>query len=317
MSTSSPGVFPSHSPFSSAKADRLWIQRVPPKPPRPPKRKRQPPRKPSSTKPSTSRLPVEDSDDDLVEKPSTKRKRTQPRSKLRTRSSAPASEPSPLANGTRARAAKVQANKKLDAQAKELAEFQRQAAAVAKLQSSSRKSHAPSPRKTILGTRASARLRGSDHTEDDEWQPIPAEWLEETVNSSNESSVTRVTRRSLRSKGKARAIISESEADLSDKEAEGGNARVEGSRLQTGSLSDDSDSSELTELSDIEPESPPRNIEQTDPTRVRNKTQNRLANGKAGTSQSELEKSLPEEENIVVETTPVLPNDFIEWEAVR
>lgn len=72
----------------------------------------------------------------------------------------------------RGRAAKLQAKIKLDIQARELAELNRQAQskqASRSCQNSAKK--APQP----LGTRVSARLRG---VQTSEWQPIPDEWLE-------------------------------------------------------------------------------------------------------------------------------------------
>jgi hypothetical protein len=64
----------------------------------------------------------------------------------------------------------MNANRKLDAQAKALAEYQRQAAA--EKSGYTRKSTLPPP---VRGTRSSARLRGSTH--DGGWQPVPDEWL--------------------------------------------------------------------------------------------------------------------------------------------
>lgn len=85
------------------------------------------------------------------------------------------------ANGGRAsRAAKAQANLKLDAQAKELAELNKQAALLASGSGTATRS---SKRQKVeafarpLGTRLSARLRGAE----DEWQPVPDEWLEDAA----------------------------------------------------------------------------------------------------------------------------------------
>lgn len=139
-----------------------------------------------------------------------------------------APELSTSANGRGGRAAKTQAKAKLNAQAKELEELNRQAAVLARGQSgairSSRRHGGDTP-VTIsipgrggasaarpLGTRLSARLRG---TEEEEWQAVPDEWLD------NGSS-------SRRAKGK------------SSKEA----------LPKTGLESDVSSISELTELSE-------------------------------------------------------------------
>jgi hypothetical protein len=84
-------------------------------------------------------------------------------------------------NSTATRAAKTNANKKLDAQAKALAEFQRQNLATTKTGRASKRrkldeeEEFATPRRT-LGTRMSKRLRQSLNDED-EWQQIPDEWL--------------------------------------------------------------------------------------------------------------------------------------------
>jgi hypothetical protein len=62
---------------------------------------------------------------------------------------------------------------KMDKQARDLVEFQRQAAAAEKTKGKSAAQAPPPPR----GTRLSKRLRGS--TEEDDWQPVPDEWLAE------------------------------------------------------------------------------------------------------------------------------------------
>jgi hypothetical protein len=85
-------------------------------------------------------------------------------------------------NGTATRAAKTQANKKLDAQAKAFAEFQRQNSATTragratKRQKLDEEEEFSTPRRT-LGTRMSKRLRRSLNDED-EWQQVPDEWLD-------------------------------------------------------------------------------------------------------------------------------------------
>ncbi|KAJ4479956.1 hypothetical protein J3R30DRAFT_3873140 [Lentinula aciculospora] len=156
-------------------ADRLWIQRVPPKPPRPPpknslKRKRTA---------NTSQAQAKSFSPN-------KRPRLQAAAKNRKAVAKSATEPISNISGRHGRAAKDQANLKLDAQAKELAELNRQAALMAahSPKSSTRgatsskdiSSPARATRSTRpLGTRLSARLRGS---EDDEWQAIPDEWLQ-------------------------------------------------------------------------------------------------------------------------------------------
>lgn len=69
------------------------------------------------------------------------------------------------------RAAKTQARAKMDAQAKELAEFQRLGALAAK-----NKGKAPTTPPVPKGTRISKRLRGA--VGEEEWKPMPDEWLE-------------------------------------------------------------------------------------------------------------------------------------------
>ncbi|KAI0636158.1 hypothetical protein C8Q77DRAFT_1277460 [Trametes polyzona] len=212
--------------------DRLWIQRVPPKPPRTRSLKRKRPAataKKASTKASTSKAAEsasEDEDDEPVSRPKRTRTHTQQsssraqtnsratRATRRTRASSPATADlsSP---GKSARAAKVQANKKLDLQAKELAEFQRQTARLAKAHPSPRASRkgASSPAKRAVGTRISARLRRStrgatedeDDDEDGEWQQVPDEWLKESASPSRRSSAR------TRAKGKAKAVETEDE----------------------------------------------------------------------------------------------------------
>jgi len=81
--------------------------------------------------------------------------------------------PSTPPSNRHSRAAKDQAKKRLGVQAKELADLNRQAALTnsgTRRQGSLRSSTTP----LVMGTRSSARLRG---TQDDEWQSIPEEWL--------------------------------------------------------------------------------------------------------------------------------------------
>ncbi|KAH9902514.1 hypothetical protein C8Q73DRAFT_633744 [Cubamyces lactineus] len=226
--------------------DRLWIQRVPPKPPRARKRKRP---APTPKKASTSNTAAaESSDNDSDDEPVSRSKRTRTQSsaaksssqaqsrsqangratrasRRQTRASSPAPELSSPGKSTRA--AKVQANKKLDMQAKELAEFQRQAAREAKAHASPRASRRapPSPAKRAVGTRVSARLRRStrgatdeDGDDDDaEWQEVPDEWLKGDENptpSRRSSARTRAT------KGKARAVEEDEDEDDAEADAE-------------------------------------------------------------------------------------------------
>jgi hypothetical protein len=82
------------------------------------------------------------------------------------------------------RAAKDQANKRFGVQAKELAELNFQAA-LTNSGTGRLRAVATTSTPLVVGTRSSARLRG---TQGDEWQPIPEEWLKEVKQ-------TRTTRR--------------------------------------------------------------------------------------------------------------------------
>lgn len=80
------------------------------------------------------------------------------------------------------RAAKLKANKMLDAQAKALAEFQRENAIATRFTRTTRRGGldndvASSPSRPSRGTRVSSRLRRAGPSPEEEWQPIPDEWL--------------------------------------------------------------------------------------------------------------------------------------------
>ncbi|KAF5382127.1 hypothetical protein D9615_004192 [Tricholomella constricta] len=158
-------------------ADRIWLQRPIPKPPRPKgsanaaslKRKRGPASAKAAPKVKGRAAPAP------TPAPAAKRPRLHAEEELVGRG--------------RGRAAKAQAKVKLDAQARELAELNRQAAVLARegsgLRTSMRgkgtnASTSTSPGKKALpppprGTRLSARLRGRE--DEDEWQSVPEEWL--------------------------------------------------------------------------------------------------------------------------------------------
>ncbi|KAK0480265.1 hypothetical protein IW261DRAFT_1477011 [Armillaria novae-zelandiae] len=184
-------------------ADRLWIQREPPRPPRSSKSlKRKRPEPKTKTKKGKA--------------VTTKRARIEPPRK-RGKGKAKAKEPSPPV-GRRGRAAKAQANMKLDAQARELAELNRQAAARDRsdsgLRTSSRRQAAPTPKSTPRGTRNSARLRGAQN--DDEWQAVPEEWLNETANGSRNTRSKSAKKTGLESEGSSISDLT----DLSEEESE-------------------------------------------------------------------------------------------------
>lgn len=170
LTSSLPSIY--HS--GNCLADRLWIQRAFPKPKPPQTRKRKRAAASDNNGRKAKRSANEQSRnnkhliDDSHDQPVTL-KSTSSRSRQR------AVQSSTSTSGGRGggRAAKTQAKMKLDAQAKELAEFQRQLSAAAK-----NKGKGPTLPPPPKGTRLSKRLRGS--TEEDEWQPIPEEWLTST-----------------------------------------------------------------------------------------------------------------------------------------
>lgn len=153
-------------------ADRLWIQRPLPKPPQSHKRKRLATGNTNVRKGNrTSSEPVTkknrkyaDAPDEVV---TPKFKQTPGRS---TRQGLSYTGAVSTGRGG-GRAAKTQAKMKMDAQAKDLAEFQRQTAAAVKSKGKSPAQPPPAPK----GTRLSKRLRGS--MEEEDWQPVPDEWL--------------------------------------------------------------------------------------------------------------------------------------------
>lgn len=145
-----------------ASADRLWIQR-------------QPPRLTFKRK----RLISSNTSKHAKQKSSNKRQRVVPEpesspppaslarsSRRHNQTQAQNSSPS-LSRGTRV--AKLRANQKLDVQAKDLAEYQRQIA-----RSKSANARPLTPRRPS-GIRVSARLRGT--LTDEVWQEVPEEWL--------------------------------------------------------------------------------------------------------------------------------------------
>lgn len=183
--------------------DRLWIQRVPPKAPRPKalKRKRAPDKAQAKKLDNkTSATPAK-----------------------RVRLNVPPPTPS-TPSGRHSRAAKDQAKLKLDMQAKELAELNRQASSSngrptrttrqAATRASSAKNAPSSAHSRPLGTRASARLRGPQ--EEDEWQPIPDEWLNEGKRAKTQNSKAMTTRTGLESDEESISDLTE----LSDDGAE-------------------------------------------------------------------------------------------------
>ncbi|KAJ7844367.1 hypothetical protein B0H14DRAFT_2278678, partial [Mycena olivaceomarginata] len=135
-------------------ADRLWLQRAHPRPPR------------YTTTSSLKRKRPDMTAKAKSKRPSAKR--------ARLASEDPKVTITVPAGG--GRAAKAQAKLKLDQQAKELAELNRTARTKAPATRESRGGRTPVAPVRPLGTRVSSRLRGAD---DDEWQAVPEDWLEE------------------------------------------------------------------------------------------------------------------------------------------
>jgi hypothetical protein len=157
-----------HSSIHLHVADRLWIQRSTYNP-KNLKRKRLPAPKLPTTK--ETRRPV-----------GKRRKLLQDDS---SDSPGNVSDPPPREIVTSGpRAAKLKANKKLDAQAKALAEFQRENAIATRTTRTTRRGGpdddpTSSPSRPSRGTRVSSRLRRAKPDPEEEWQSIPDEWLTE------------------------------------------------------------------------------------------------------------------------------------------
>lgn len=99
------------------------------------------------------------------------------------------------------RAAKLRANKKLDAQAKALAEFQRENAIATQSARTLRRGGSDndagsSPSRPPRGTRVSSRLRRGKPSPEEEWQSIPDEWLTEDNSEPPPRRSTRATKSS-------------------------------------------------------------------------------------------------------------------------
>jgi hypothetical protein len=314
-------------------ADRLWIQRDIPKPPRNPKRKR------AATKPKHKRPAIlSDDESDTPAAPKKRKVATTARSSTsrnlvtspktpttrssRTRRPPPSSEDLGPITSRGPRAAKTQASAKLSVQAKELAELQRQAALESRR--SGRRVPSPSPSRRSsprrpMGTRMSARLWGGAQV-DDEWQEIPDEWLNERSEAEDGGASG-----SERLDGEAE-MDQRSDPDLRpEPEPEAvPDPDMEAHRAKTGLESDDDDVSELTELTEI---SPPATIlvSHSNKKKARKKgagSRRKTNRTKRGTSVVEdsvdiaqpVEKVEPEED-IEPEWRP--PEDFVEWETVR
>ncbi|KAF8072135.1 hypothetical protein FPV67DRAFT_1622999 [Lyophyllum atratum] len=255
-------------------ADRLWLQRPIPRPPRPKavsskaslKRKRGGAASAKAAPKGKGRAPPE---------PAAKRPRLQ------------ADEP-PSAGAGRSRAAKSQAKVKLDQQAKELAELNRQASALARSGSGLRTSTRASPAKPQppkpRGTRVSARLRGQE--DEEEWQAVPEEWLNEKEGSSAKANGRKKGGKREES-GKKTGLESDGSdiSDLTELSEESGSKEDE-----------DSDGEEQGEAEvEAEPEEQPVKEEQVKPV---------------------VEAAAVPLDDRGLEEPPVLPEGFVEWETI-
>lgn len=249
-------------------ADRLWIQRELPK--LTSKRKRK------------SNMRSSKKQDGVFQEriASSKRQRLDPDP---PRQSARQKVPENPPNSRGSRAAKARANEKLDAQAKDLAKFERHIFSLSRTKASkayslSLNQHRPT------GIRVSARLRGSSVVED-EWQEIPEEWLNTQITSPVDE----------------KSQLSSSQRKHSTK---------------TGLESDGESISDLTELSDIESEPGPgvsaTEVDMKEPA---------LSEADPGMTEcvgaSEL-YSTPEEKETepTVDQDPLPLGEFVEWETI-
>ena len=190
----------------------------------------------------------------------------------------------PPSSGRGTRAAKTQANAKLDLQAKELAATKREM-----LSLSRRSAKLPSPKtprnasrelpSRSLGTRLSSRLRGKTESED-EWQPIPDEWLAggSGMKTDDEEYIADTPRRSSARLSSART-----------REIASRHTRVESEN--------ESDLTELSEGGEEEEEEEEGGVEE-------------------GAEEEVYEEPEPEPEPEKEPEEPPVPENFVEWETV-
>lgn len=172
---------------------RLWIQRSPPGNNISRKRKRA-----TATTNARSQSSRRTSSGPPKSTPSKLTKVTPAAKRLNTGQSSE-SEATP----SRARAAKLKANAKLDIQAKELAQYHKSL--------------------NSRGTRLSARIRGQAEDDLGEWQAIPHDWLEPASNKSNAGRNTRSSGRATRQSSRGQsssAVESDVESELTELSSE-------------------------------------------------------------------------------------------------
>jgi len=254
-------------------ADRLWIQRSAYKP-KNLKRKRL----------ATSKQPTSKE----TRKPAGKRRRVLQDDS--SDSSGNFSDPPPRETVTSGpRAAKLRANKKLDAQAKALAEFQRENAVATGPTRTTRRGGPINGAGSLLsrpsnGTRLSSRLRRGKPGSEEEWQSVPDEWLTEDNSEPPPRRSTRATKPSRLSPDDMG-----SESDLKDMKA-----------VKTGLESDES-VSDLTDLSsDHEDDS------HGDPSSVEDN----------GEDANKCDSDPPLDQKHDDTKPDVIPEEFVEWEMV-
>ncbi len=305
-------------------ADRLWIQRDIPKPPRNRKRKR------AATKPKPKR-PAILSDDESDTPPTPKKRKAVTTARSSTNRNPVASPKTPTTRSSRTRrppspsedlgpitnrgprAAKMQASAKLSVQAKELAELQRQAALESRR--SGRRVASPSPLRRSspqrpMGTRMSARLRGVTQG-DEEWQEIPDEWLNELGEAEEDGGASG----SERLDGDAEMGQSSDPDPRPELEPD---HDTDVHRTKTGLESDDDDVSELTQLTEI---SPPATVLVFHP---KTKAAPKKGGGSSRKTSRTKRGTLVVDDSVdlvqpVEEVEPEFrpPEDFVEWETVR
>ena len=170
--------------------NRLWIQRTPPKSTKPLKRKRSPQIIASAKRPRLTVSTEQCSDVHATHSQHSRR---------------------------HSRAAKDQAIMRLDAQARDLAKLNRQANLLKHESTTFRRTllrtqlteHTSRP----LGTRISARLRGS---QEEEWQSIPKEWLHEEKSLPNVKTEAKLSKTGLESDEDAISDLTELSEEISD-----------------------------------------------------------------------------------------------------
>ena len=183
------------------------------------------------------------------------------------------------------RAAKTQANAKLDLQAKQLAAAK---AEMDLLDRQAKSSPKRSSNRRSMGTRVSRRLRGDDG--DDEWQQIPVEWLA----GADEEEETEVLPKMRNTRSSTRPKLSPRDRVLFDR----GKKQSKSLTSQKTGLESD-DESDLTELSESEETNPAVEASVVSPY----------------LKQQEGSRSKDSENEESGEAWP--PSDFVEWETVK